>query len=438
MAVPCAPVNSESQGVGVATAADFAVTAAADGEMCLAVRGWTGGLRLQIGEQPVGFSVTSGEISAGVPEPGAGVVTVAGASEVWASLLTSPPPRFAQIPVLVAFGDAGLQLGDTDPVLFWQYLPALERAVELLRGEDPSRPVTVAEDGALPRHDSPVGRYVHLEIDGLDHRIYYESAGEGIPVLLQHTAGAHGSQYRHLFEMPEITDRFRLIAYDLPYHGKSIPPVHSRWWERPYRLVGAWLRQVPVALSRALELDRPAFMGCSVGGLLALDLALRCPDDFRAVIALEGALHVGGDPETFVGMWHPQVSNHSKARMMEGLCGPASPEPYVKEVSQVYSAGWPPAFLGDLHYYMVEHDIRDQAHEIDTTRVGVHILNGSYDYTATVEAGRAAHEAIAGSTHTEMGELGHFPMQEHPQAFAKYLLPILDQIAADSSSSLDS
>ena len=409
---------------------EFAATCAADGEMRLAVRGWTGGLRLSVGTDLVGFSAADGEIVAGVPEAGVGVISLAGSTETWAQLLTSPPPRFAQIPVLVAFGEAGLQLGDTDPVLFWQYMPALERAVELLRAPEGSPRAAAVEEGEVPRHDSPVGRYVHLALDGGDHRIYYEEAGDGIPMLLQHTAGAHGVQYRHLFEVPEITDRFRLIAYDLPYHGKSVPPVHSRWWEQRYQLRGAFLRQVPLALSQALSLERPVFMGCSVGGLLALDLALRHPEDFRAVIALEGALHVGGDPEMFVGMWHPQVSNHSKARMMEGLCAPTSPEPYVKEVSQVYSAGWPPAFLGDLHYYMVEHDIRDRADEIDTSTVAVHILNGAYDYTATVEAGLEAHRAIASSSHTEMADLGHFPMQENPRAFARYLLPILDQIAA--------
>ena len=60
--------------------------------------------------------------------------------------------------------------------------------------------------------------------------------GQGIPLLLQHTAGSHGVQFRHLFEMPEITDEFRLIAYDLPFHGKSVPRRRQTWWSEPYRL----------------------------------------------------------------------------------------------------------------------------------------------------------------------------------------------------------
>ena len=171
-------------------------------------------------------------------------------------------------------------------------------------------------------------------------------------------------------------------------------------------------------------------MGCSVGGLLALDLALHHPDRFRAVISLEGALHIGGDPDTLIGFWHPQVSNETKARMMEGLTSPTSPIARRKETIQVYSAGWPQAFLGDLHYYMVDYDLRDRAHEIDTSRVAVHIMSGEYDYSGAIELGRAAHEAIAGSTFTEMPGIGHFPMSEDPDTFLTHLLPVLDAIRA--------
>ena len=266
---------------------------------------------------------------------------------------------------------------------------------------------------------------MHLTLDGLDHRIYFEEAGQGIPILLQHTAGSHGTQWRHLFENPAITEHFRLIAYDLPMHGKSVAAVDHRWWEEQYKLTGEFLRSIPLALAKALELDRPVFMRCSVGGLLALDLAAHHPDAFRAVISVEGALHIGGDPDRLTGFWHPQVSNDTKARMMEGLTAPTSPDPYRKETIQLYSAGWPQAFLGDLWYYMADYDLRETAGDIDTSKVAVHIMSGEYDHSGTIEHGRAAHEAIAGSTFTEMPGVGHFPMSENPQVFMQHLLPLL-------------
>lgn len=410
----------------VATTDELAATCAADPELGLAARHWTGGLRLAIGDQVTGFTATAGTITPGVPEPGPGVISISGPAERWAPLFEATPAPFGQISVLTS-SQAGLSRHGSDELAWWQYGPVVERVSELLRPRGLTRDQP-AETGAVPRHDSPVGHYVHVELDGVDHRLYYEEAGQGIPLLCQHTAGAQSLQYRHLFEMTAITDHFRVIAYDLPFHGKSIPPVGPRWWEDEYRLEGQFLRQVPVGLAQALDLDQPVFMGCSVGGLLALDLALHHPEVFRAVISLEGTLNIDGDWDGLAGFWHPQVSNHAKARTMEALCSPISPEAYVKEVSQVYAAGWPPVFLGDLWYYLVDYDIRDRAHEIDTSQVGVHILTGEYDWSGRPDLGQAAHQAIAGSTFDLMTGVGHFPMQENPQRFATYLLPVLDKV----------
>lgn len=76
-----------------------------------------------------------------------------------------------------------------------------------------------------------------------------------------------------------------MIAADLPYHGKSLPPHSVRYWEQEYRLTQIFINYW-VTLSRELELDRPVYMGCSMGGHLAADLALYRPDDFRACIGL--------------------------------------------------------------------------------------------------------------------------------------------------------
>ncbi len=280
----------------------------------------------------------------------------------------------------------------------------------------------------MARIDAVTGRYVHLDFDGLDHRVYFEEAGSGIPLLLQHTAGAHGSQWRHLMEDPRVTDHFRLIAYDLPYHGKSLPPDGKQWWAEEYRLTRDFLMSVPVALANALELDRPLFMGCSIGGLLALDLARYHPDAFRAVIGLEPALKIEGTLESLRGFWHPRVSNEYKATVMYGLMSPTSPEERRRETVFVYSQGWPQAFLGDLYFYVEDHDLREEAAAIDTSRCPVYMLSGEYDYSATPAHGQAAQAAIQGSTYGLMKNVGHFPMSENPEEFANYLLPVLEQI----------
>jgi len=245
---------------------------------------------------------------------------------------------------------------------------------------------------------------------------------------MQHTAGSHGVQWRHLFEDQRITDHFRLIAYDLPFHGKSVPPTDVEWWKSEYKLTREFAMAVPLALIAALGLERPAFMGCSVGGQLALDLACFHPDAFRAVISLEPALKLEGDLDSLIGFWHPAVSNETKARMMRGLTSPDAPEALRRETTWAYSSGWPPSFIGDLHYYIEDHDLRDLAKTIDTGRCAVHMLSGEYDFSGTVELGQEAHVAITGSTFSAMPGIGHFPMSEDPERLLQHLRPILKEI----------
>ncbi|MFT7649483.1 MAG: pimeloyl-ACP methyl ester carboxylesterase [Candidatus Poriferisodalaceae bacterium] len=280
----------------------------------------------------------------------------------------------------------------------------------------------------MTRFDQAVGRYAYLELDGQEHRVYFEESGSGVPLLMQHTAGAHGAQWRHVLEDPWVTDHFRCIAYDLPYHGKSLPPTGPQWWAETYDLTTEFAMSVPNSLASALDATDPVFMGCSIGGLLALDLARYHPESWRAVIGVEPSLRVGGNRDSMAGFWHPQVSNEFKASAMYGLTAPQSPEELRRETVFVYSQGWPPAFLGDLHYYVEDHDLSEEARHIDTNQVGVHLLTGEYDYSATPAHGQAAHDAIAGSTFSVMEELGHFPMSENPTRFLEHLRPVLAKI----------
>ena len=81
-----------------------------------------------------------------------------------------------------------------------------------------------------------IGKYMYLTVKGIEYRIYYEEAGQGIPLVLGHTAGADGREYRRLLNDPDVTKNFRCIAFDLPFHGKSLPPENDAWWEKEYNM----------------------------------------------------------------------------------------------------------------------------------------------------------------------------------------------------------
>jgi pimeloyl-ACP methyl ester carboxylesterase len=217
-----------------------------------------------------------------------------------------------------------------------------------------------------------------------------------------------------------------MLAYDLPYHGKSLPPAGIEWWRQEYRLTKDFLMKVPLALSRELELERPVYMGSSIGGHLAVDLALHHPDAFRAVIGLEAAL---ATPGGWLDIWHhPRIGNEFKASVMYGLMSPTSPESLRRETAWVYSQGAPPVFKGDLYYFSVDHDLSRTARQIDTSKVAVYLLTGEYDWAATPAMSEELARRIEGARYRTMTGLGHFPMSENPERFLEFVRPVLDEI----------
>lgn len=279
-----------------------------------------------------------------------------------------------------------------------------------------------------------LGRYVTVTVDGVDYRVYYESAGSGIPVLLQHTAGADGREWRHLLDDDELTSRFRFIAHDLPYHGKSLPPTGVEWWSRPYELHHDFFGDFVIELARTLGLTDAVYMGCSMGGHLAPELALDHPGFFRAVIALEGGLLIDDEDPYVPYMWHPRISDELKPSLMYTMMSPSSPEAYRREVTWLYGQGAPGVHQGDLVYYYSEHDMADTAKDVDTSRTAVYVMSGDYDWSATPDRCRALADAIDGAHYICMPGLGHFPMSEDPEAFRRYLVPVLDEIEAGKTS----
>lgn len=276
-----------------------------------------------------------------------------------------------------------------------------------------------------PRFEPIIGRYLHLDLDGKPHRIYVEEAGDGIPLLCLHTAGADARQYRGLMNDARVTENFRVIAFDMPWHGKSSPP--PGWQHGEYILTSRGYTGMIIAIAAALELEKPMVMGCSIGGRIVLHLACEMPERFRALIGLEAAAYTAPYYDL---AWLDRPDVHGgmvAAGVVSGLVAPTAPSESRWETLWHYMQSGPGVFKGDLNFYMIEGDIRDRIDRIDVTRCPLYLLTGEYDYSCTPEgtrevARRTGAEAII------MEGLGHFPMSEDPEKFIGYLLPVLERI----------
>jgi pimeloyl-ACP methyl ester carboxylesterase len=269
-----------------------------------------------------------------------------------------------------------------------------------------------------------IGRYINVDFKGSSYRIYYEEAGEGIPLCCLHTAGSDSRQYHDLLLDEDVTKEFRVLAFDLPSHGKSDPI--PGWLDRPYRLTSEFYTGIIVEFCRSLDLKKPVVMGCSMGGAVVLELALLYPDFFDAVIGLEASDHSSGKLIKFLN--HPRINSSEFIPLyISGLISPDAPRENREKILWHYSQSGLGVFEGDLFYYY-NIDNRDKVGKIDTSKCKVYLLTGEYDYSCTPEMTEETARKIKGSHLRIMKGLGHFPMAENYPVFKKYLMPILEDI----------
>ena len=277
-------------------------------------------------------------------------------------------------------------------------------------------------------HTEPiVGRYLNLDLAGESYRVYFEEAGQGIPLLCLHTAGADSRQYRHLLNDTSVTSRYRVIAFDMPFHGRSNPP--DGWWLRKYLLKTDEYLGFIRAVWAALELTRPVVLGCSMGGAIVLKLAADHQQELRGIVGLESSAYAPGRFNQY--LHHPAIhGGELAASYTYGLCAPKSPESNARENWWYYSQGGPGVYAGDVHFYSLDWDGREELARIDTSRCRVSLLTGAYDYSCTPDMTREVAKAIPGSRLIIMEGMGHFPMIENYPAFRRFLLPELEFMAS--------
>ena len=125
----------------------------------------------------------------------------------------------------------------------------------------------------------PLGRFI--EVDGA--RIHYLDEGSGPPLLLIH--GLAG-QMRHFTYslLDRLKGDYRVVILDRPGSGYSTrPPQASAAISAQARVIASF--------AKALGLERPLVVGHSLGGAIALSLALDHPEQVGGLALIAPATH---------------------------------------------------------------------------------------------------------------------------------------------------
>ena len=118
-----------------------------------------------------------------------------------------------------------------------------------------------------------------VPINGFE--MYYETMGEGEPLLLVHGWSGSSDYFAPLLD--ELSGRYRLIIPELRGHGRSTNPDGSFTTVQAARDVSALLDHLGLAGVRAL--------GASAGGLTLLHMAIQDPDALSRMILVGVGTH---------------------------------------------------------------------------------------------------------------------------------------------------
>jgi pimeloyl-ACP methyl ester carboxylesterase len=347
-------------------------------------------------------------------------------TEVWAKFFSAPPPApyhgiYAMKMRVPEFNVSG------DELVLAQNMHLVRRVLEL--GRDVANNVhgSSVSKKIFEKNKKETIRagYVWIEFEGRPSRIYYEEAGAGRDLLCLHTAGSDSRQFYKLLNDAGLGAEWRMVAFDLPWHGKSLPPEGAP--------IGAWEltteRYVAAieAVIAALGLRRPVLLGSSMAGQICLEMALRWGERLGGVIACEASERIVGREAPWTR--HPLVNESTFVpEWVHGLMAPQSPRERAREVWWEYSQGGYGVFWGDIRFYGREWDARERVGRIDTKKCPVIMLTGEYDYSCTPEISRATAAKIPGAEFEVMRGMGHFPMAENPELFLEYLRPALARL----------
>ena len=276
-----------------------------------------------------------------------------------------------------------------------------------------ARPADMSFDEV--RATVPNSEYSHFaEIDGV--RVHYQEKGTGTPLVLLH--GFTSSTYSWKDVLDPLSKNFRVIAVDLKGFGFSGKPEGDYTRRAQATLV--------IQLLDSLKIERAWLCGNSMGGEVALNVALKSPQRVAGLILIDsGGVEVTGGNSLAPGyLLVPFVGRILTALVMTS-------DKLVRE-------GLEKSFYDDAritadrvaHYYrplqtrggqLAALRARTQAlqfpveQELSGVKARTLIIWGAEDEVIPLAAGRKMNSLIKDSKLVIIDKCGHVPQEEMPE-----------------------
>jgi pimeloyl-ACP methyl ester carboxylesterase len=272
----------------------------------------------------------------------------------------------------------------------------------------------------LQIHDIPVGR----------HQISTLTMGEGPDVLLLHGLG--GTRASLLDTAAALSRNYRVHAPDLPGFGSSSKPALGAYNAR-------WFAEIMIGLLDELDIPGCHVVGNSMGGRIAIEMALTEPERIWSLGLLCPAvawIRRGFHP--IVRLLRPEFGllPHSFRRSMvasqfwsifydRSRLDPAVGDLMVDEFRRIYhTAGARYAFLASARNIYLEapfggHGFYPRLSELKPPAL---FIWGTHDPIIPAAFGRHVHKWLPGAEQVTVENCGHVPQVECPEQTNELLM----------------
>jgi len=256
-------------------------------------------------------------------------------------------------------------------------------------------------------------------LDG--HRVHYKVLGTG-PRTIVFVHGWTGSLEMWRLQAPEFAAKgFRVIALDLPGHGRSDAPRIAYTMELFARAVDAVMRDAGVT--------QAVLVGHSMGTPVVREFYRRHPDQTRALVAVDGSLRALFQPEDAERILAP-YRGPGYARQLEKFADFMIPadQPALRAEAKAIMTKTPPHVAISAFENMADPaNFREDPIRVPLLCVLAKDSHWPSDYEAFVRrlAPRSEYRVLGDG-------VGHFLMLQKPAEFDAILSEFLDGLGQDA------
>lgn len=245
---------------------------------------------------------------------------------------------------------------------------------------------------------------------GADDELHYTSAGAGRTIVFVHGWTCDLSVWAG--QLPEFAKDYRVIALDLPGHGRSPAPEDGRYTMDLFADAVESVRAESGA-------EQIVLIGHSMGVSVIGQYALRYPQHVAGLVAVDGALPLPavGEPEEVL---LPSAGEPWRAAMIEAMFVPETPNHVRRKVRKMMLRG------SDVQALAIAMSMRDPLRWNDGPIVApmLAVMAGTRQgLDAAPYRDRVPRLDIR-----QLPGTGHFLMMERPERFNALVRTFLEEI----------